>query len=453
FIFIIFPPIIDSMISTLYFNGVDFMSYYLFDSPQGLLESYLTFFGDKPRDGITYGTRAMIAVALASLGLLTYINTKKISRSLLIIFVAYTIFFLLSALPSLITYAVHDNHLSSNAINVASTIASPTKILGNQITNPISSINIKMSFVYMLLGIFITFFMFLKLYKMTFVRLVLNTRLIQTSYHIGLLIIGISLSTLFADAILFPSFFSVVAFFLLCFAVVFAWYSTVVFNDLFDKKIDSLSNPNRPLPKNLLSEKTYKQIGISLAILSIIIVLAVSPYAIFPLLAYHAISFLYNTPPIQLKKFPFIATFTASVASFSILMLGFITTSPEHSIESLPANITFLLIISFAISLPIKDLKDIIGDKADNIYTIPVIFGEKMARILIATNIFTSFALSIFLLGTKNLLFPALLSGALCFWILTGRKKDGFAFTANQSVALVFFITAIYALILAISLF
>lgn len=66
FLMIILPPILDWIISSLYFNDVPFRSYYLFDSVNGLRESFFTFFGDRPRDGITYGTRIMIGLTFIS---------------------------------------------------------------------------------------------------------------------------------------------------------------------------------------------------------------------------------------------------------------------------------------------------------------------------------------------------------------------------------------------------
>ncbi len=452
FIFILFPPIIDWIISTIYFDGTSFMSYYLFDSPSGLIQSFFTFFGDKPRDGITYGTRVMIFISIIFLTSLTFIKTRKLANTLFMLFISYTIFFVMSALPSIITIALSKNHLSINNSTVASLIASPTSILGHQLTSPISSINIKMSLIYLLISIIVTLFILFKKRRFIFLSLLKNIRPIQTLYHLGLLIIGIGIAIIFTNAIILPSFFTFIAFALLSIAIIMAWYSTVIFNDCVDQEIDKISNPDRPLIKKVISVSAYTQIGIFLMLLSIVITLAISPYATIALIFYHALSFLYNTPPLRLKRFPFIATFTAAIASFLIVAMGFITITKTHSLQEFPVHIAVLLIVSYTISLPIKDLKDMAGDRANDIYTIPVIFGEKLARTIIATGIFTSFMLSIFALGTKSILLPALLAGALSFWSLVGQRNNKFIFNPKQVIILVFMIVSLYAIILFLSL-
>ncbi|XLQ20579.1 MAG: UbiA family prenyltransferase [Candidatus Moraniibacteriota bacterium] len=450
---IIIPPIIDSIISTLYFDGIHFKSYYLFDSIQGLSQSFITFFGDKPRDGITYGTRVMIFLSLLLLTFITYVNTKKIYLSILMLIIAYTLFFLLSSMPSLITFMTVPEHLTATRADVAGLIASPTTIFGNQITNLLSAINIKMSLVYLLLSILITITILFFTYKKTTISLVKNIRPIQTLYHLGLLLIGIGLAIIFADSVLYYSFFNLLAFVLLCIAIIFAWYSTVIFNDCVDQKIDAISNQNRPLIQKTIALSDYKKIGLILMFLSIIMIAAINPYASLLIIAYHALSYLYNMPPLRLKRFPIIATLLAAIASFFIVAVGFVTVSPEHSLTGFPPYIAILLIISYTISLPIKDLKDIAGDKANNVYTLPVLFGEKTGRTIIGMSIFFSFMLSIFTLGTKSILLPAILSGALCFWTLVGQKNNKFIFTPKQTLSLVFVIVSIYGMILVFTLF
>ncbi|PID52259.1 MAG: hypothetical protein CR972_03170 [Candidatus Moraniibacteriota bacterium] len=452
FTFIIFPPIFDWLISITFFNGANFMSYYLFDSINGLEKSFFTFFGDRPHDGITYGTRIMIACALFSLTLITWFKTKSLFRTISIIFIAYVIFFILSAFPSIITILFTNEHFTITRSSVAGFIASPTKILGNQIINPINAINIKMSFIYMGLVIITALSIIYKTRKSQMLSLLKNIRPIQTLYHIGLLFIGMGIAIMFNHAIILPSIFTITALFILCFAIIIAWYATVIFNDIVDQDIDKISNSHRPLIQKTIDEDSYKNIGIFLTILSITLIAMINPHASTLLIAYHAISYLYNTPPLRLKRFPLIATLLAAIASFFIVSIGFIIITPEHSLTGFPPHIVILLIIAYTISLPIKDIKDIAGDKKNNIYTIPVLCGEKVGRLVIAIGIFSSFILSIFALNNFALFFPALLAGSLCFWVLTGQKKEQFVFTPLFTIGIVFFIVSIYGLILALSL-
>lgn len=64
FLIILTPPIID----TIVFHGSTFWSFYKFDSLSGLAWRFLTFFGDRPDVGITYGVRAEVAFVTIGLG-------------------------------------------------------------------------------------------------------------------------------------------------------------------------------------------------------------------------------------------------------------------------------------------------------------------------------------------------------------------------------------------------
>jgi len=453
FLIILFPPILDWLISMKFFGGNEFLDYYLFDNLKGLGHSFITFFGDRPRDGVTYGTRIFVFCIILSFTTVTWLTTKNILRTLLMTFSTYTVSFIAGSFPSLIAYIVLPQHFRVTRGEIAGFVTSPTTILENQITSPIDALNIKMSLVYLLILIFVALFIAYKYKRDVFISLIKNIRPVQTFYHVGLLCVGFYIAIIFDNAIILPTFFTIIAFILLCIAIIFAWYSTVIFNDCVDQEIDVISNPTRPLIQKTISLQSYKNLGFLFLALSILITAFISETTIVLLFAYHALSFVYNTKPLRLKKFPLVASFIAAIASFFIVLIGFMTISPDHSITNFPPLIATLLIVSYTISLPIKDLKDMAGDRANNIYTLPVLFGEKISRIIIAVSIFISFMLSIFTLGTKSLLLPALLAGTLSFWTLTSQKNKKFIFNSKQVLLIVFLIVSIYSIILAASLF
>ena len=452
FLLILLPPLVDWIISVKFFNGNEFLDYYLFDNLKGLTHSFITFFGNRPRDGITYGTRTFILFLISFLTILTWSTTKNILRAVSMLFSIYVVAFIASSFPSLIAYVILPQHFAVTKSAIAGFVVSPTTILGNQIANPLDALNIKMSLVYLLMLVSIVLFISYKYNRTIFISLLKNIRPVQTFYHIGLLIVGMYIAIIFDNAIILPNFFTTIAFILLCIAIIFAWYSTVIFNDCVDQKIDIISNKSRPLIQGTIDIESYKKLGILFFILSLFITILISKTAIVLLLAYHALSFIYNTKPLRLKKVPVISSFIAAIASFFIVLIGFITISPDHSINNFPHNITILLIISYTISLPIKDLKDVDGDKKNNIYTLPVLFGIKTSRIIIAVSIFFSFMLSIFTLGTNSLLLPALLAGTLSFWTLVGQRKRKFIFNSKRVLFIIFLIVSLYSVALAFSI-
>jgi chlorophyll synthase len=189
-------------------------------------------------------------------------------------------------------------------------------------------------------------------------------------------------------------------------------------NDIYDQKIDRISNSKRPLITKKFNPGEYRAIGIVSFLLSIFFASIVSFKIALFLIAYQGIAWAYSAPPLRLKKFAVLSTLASSVALLMILFCGFVLTDPNQSLQSLSKNIIWLLLIALTISLPIKDLKDIKGDKKDRIYTIPVLLGEYWGKTIIASSIFMSFILSAIFLNEFRLFWWAMLFGGLSFWTI-----------------------------------
>jgi 4-hydroxybenzoate polyprenyltransferase len=382
----------------------------------------------------------------------TYFSTKKISRTIFAFLMTYTAFFIMSSAPSLIVYAIDSSHLQANAAIVASKIASPTSFLNNEITQIFNAINIKMTLIYTVAFVTLLLALAHTFYRTISISLWRNIRPIQSLYHIGLLVVGMSVAVTFRHTFIPIHFFSILAFFILCCGIIAAWYSTVIFNDIIDIDIDRISNPQRPLITQVIDVETYRDIGYLLFVISLIFVAMINAPAATILMGYHAISFLYNTPPLRLKRFPLIATLLAAIASFFIVVIGYVTVTSSHSLAGFPPQIAILLIIAYTVSLPIKDLKDIAGDAQNHVYTIPVLCGEKYGRLIIGIGVFGSFILSVITLNNWALFWPALCAGSLCFWSIVGHNTKGFVFGPHAVLRVVFVIVVIYGAILGSSL-
>ena len=140
------------------------------------------------------------------------------------------------------------------------------------------------------------------------------------------------------------------------------------------------------------------------------------------LVIYQILAWFYSAKPYRLKIFPGIATFISSFASMIVLFMGFILFSPDQNLTGFPWRIFWLLLISFTLCLPIKDFKDIAGDKADGVFTIPVIFGEEKGRLIVAVGCFISYMISVFFLNEMKLFWWALLFGGASYLIITNKK-------------------------------
>ena len=160
--------------------------------------------------------------------------------------------------------------------------------------------------------------------------------------------------------------------------------NSMIINDLFDLKIDLINNNNRPLVNKEISIKEAQCLYISTNILiSILSGLFFYEKHFYKFIyTINLILFLY-TP--YLKKILFIKNITcASVVSSTLVLTSkslllnniMIASQNTQHINLIAITSKFLFLSSLYIEL-LLDVKDIYGDKENNIVTIPNYFGVK----------------------------------------------------------------------------
>lgn len=448
FLVILLPPVIDFWIS----GGSGFWSFYSFDSLSGLAHRYITFFGDRPDFGITYGVRAEVAIVTLFLTLFVFIKTRKPFQSFLFALCSYTILFFLGTFPSWVSYAVlgHSSGITTlRDMDIAGLFLSPTHLFFQSSPGLQLALSLKMGLVYasllpFLIGI-VLFFSWNHLFRALF----RNARWPQVIYHGGLFAIGIGLGFLISGAKLSFSFFETLAVWASLIATIAAWMASVVVNDLFDEAIDRETNPDRPLPTGNIPRKQYQAIGITLFIFSLFLSAIPNFLGAFFLLAYQAIAWIYSAPPFRLKRFPIIATAASAVASFLILLVGFSLSAKPESLSAIPVSMIILLLLAYTLALPLKDFKDIEGDKKAGVWTIPVLFGVFRAKLIIGSGIFLSFLASVFFLKSTTLFIPSLLAGSASFWMILSMRERRGAIHARNIFWWILGLTAFYGLYVA----
>ncbi len=418
FLVILSPPIIDFLIS----NGKGLWSFYIFDGLPGLFSRYFTFFGDRPDMGITYGVRVEVALVTLLFGLYVFLKTKKIHQAFLASLSAYTILFVLGTFPSwaaILIEGISTGRWFLRAPDVAAVFLSPLSLFSHPLADPRSILNAKMSLVYAaLIPIFLFIWLPLR-EKSLFMALYRNARLPQAFYHAGLLGLGVGLAVIFANAPISFGIFDTLAMLSLLIAVISAWLASVVVNDFFDTAIDRETNPTRPLPSNAIVRSLYAGIGAGFFATSLIFSALVSFKCSLLLLLYQALAWGYSAPPFRLKRFPLVASFASAVASVLVLVLGFTATAPDGTLHALPSSFVTLFLFAYTVAIPLKDFKDIAGDRHDGVWTLPALFGTERAKLFIGSGIFFSYLTSVFVFHATALFFPALVFGGASFWIVS----------------------------------
>jgi 4-hydroxybenzoate polyprenyltransferase len=255
-----------------------------------------------------------------------------------------------------------------------------------------------------------------------FWSVVRNVRWVQIMIHAGLILTGAGLGAFYFPQNMTINIFSFFAIANLILAAVFAWLASVFLNDQIDLEIDQMTNKQRPLAMGQVLGEDYRQLFWICFVFSLILAITVGIKFFLIVLIYQIIGWVYSAWPLRLKRFPLVAGFLSALALTLLFSSGFILLADGQNIARLPHQVFWLLIVAFLVSLPIKDLKDIEGDKKDEVWTIPVLLGETWARFAIGLGIFISYALSVVWLNAKVLFLPAMVLGALSFWILQNKK-------------------------------
>ena len=421
FFIVIFPPILDKILC-----GVQrCWSFYAFDSLFGLSKRFLTFFGQDPYVGITYGVRVEVALAVIFLTFYIFLKTRNVLKSLIGGAISYVILFILGSFPSWLTFlflAPAKKFTAVEGFDVAGIFLSPVRYFSIESGDILNALNVKMNLIYAFLIVLFLILFFLINFRDKFWAIVKNVRWIQISIHAGLILFGAGLGAFYFPNNLTINIFSFFALVNLILAAVFAWLASVFLNDQVDLEADKITNLKRPLITGIITKEEYMNFFWACFPLSLILALTVGVKFFLIIFVYQVIGWVYSCPPFRLKRFPIVASFLSALALTLLFSSGFILLADNQEITALPAKVFWLLVIAFVISLPIKDLKDIEGDRKNNIWTIPVILGEAWARFVIGLGIFVSYALSVVWLNAKILFIPAMILGALSFWILETKK-------------------------------
>ncbi|MEI8104058.1 MAG: UbiA family prenyltransferase [Candidatus Moraniibacteriota bacterium] len=423
FVGILIPPIVDFFV----FQGQSVKSFYIFDGLTHLIGRYLTFFGDRPDFGITAGVRVEVALfTLLSAGYVWW-KTHNRNRSLAAAIGAYTIFFFLGTLPSWITLLFlgwQKGFLAITGVDVAGFFLTPEQLFLLPFPDFLATLSVKMALFYAVFLAFLGGIGSWKFFPREWWSMVRNARFPQLFYHSGLVCVGMALALVFNKSSLEVTFFTGLAFIVIQMAVWMAWLTSVVVNDCFDIKIDQQTNSSRPLPHNIFTLTTYRALGGIFFVLSLVFAMIVSLKIGILLLIYQVFAWIYSAEPLRLKRFPIIGTFVSSVASWLLVVMGFLLISPDTHLERFPFVLQWFFFLAFTLVLPIKDLKDIAGDRANNVWTIPVLLGEQRARIFIGVSIWLMYGLSISVFRESRLLIPAFLCGWFSYEAMQRAKNS-----------------------------
>nr|WP_315199657.1 geranylgeranylglycerol-phosphate geranylgeranyltransferase [uncultured Flavobacterium sp.] len=162
--------------------------------------------------------------------------------------------------------------------------------------------------------------------------------------------------------------------------------SGYIINSFYDSKKDLINRPNKSQLDRLVSQKTKLQVYFSLNLFVALIAFFLSFRAVLFYSAYIFLIWFYSH---KIKRYPLIgnlmAAFLAILPFFGILLYYYLK-MPLYEIESNSGKLAVILshgaflFLLLLVREMIKDLENLKGDFANDYKTIPIIYGEKIAK-------------------------------------------------------------------------
>ena len=161
-------------------------------------------------------------------------------------------------------------------------------------------------------------------------------------------------------------------------------------NDYFDRDLDEINEPWRPIPGGEISLRNATILIAVWSLLSVVV-----GYLIHPLIALYVVigiinAHLYSANPIKLKKRLWAGNIIVAVSYLVIPWIaGEIAYNPEFTLQSLSPSLVVaaLFTISSTGTMTINDFKSVDGDRQIGVRTLPVAFGDRNAAIIAAVLI------------------------------------------------------------------
>lgn len=163
-------------------------------------------------------------------------------------------------------------------------------------------------------------------------------------------------------------------------------------NQICDLAIDRINKPDRPLPAGRLSVRAAGVFSGALFALALGLSAVLDWDVLIVVVAGAAAVAAYSMPPVRTKRFPMLSNLTIALARGLLLpVAGWAAIWRVDRVEAwYLGGITFLFILGAAST---KDFRDVAGDRAGGVVTLPIRYGARRAAQIVAPFLVVPFAL------------------------------------------------------------
>ncbi len=348
--------------------------------------------------GISTGIRVEVLVMLFACAIYFYLKNCSLLRSFFFIWAIYTWLFIFACTPIIASVVVEAFNYSYHDF------FKPTLVMH-----------------FLLFTLFFMFFPVTYLMdKKVFIALMKDMRLARIAYYELSLLFGVSIAFSIQNANIATVLHNhpdiIINVICLMMAVFFALMFCLMINNIYDLKIDAVSNPSRPLVAGSISPSLYNVIAYSLVGIALFYASAVSSRAIFMIALIMSSYYIYSATPLRLKRVLILSKLVISLNSVALIVLGF--TTVQLGMLGFPKSLLWVYFLGVTLVANCIDLKDVAGDKADGVITLPILLGDKITKRIIGVAGFALY-LSLYLTFNNMMLLPGLvLIGGLFFYLI-----------------------------------
>ncbi|RSK41919.1 geranylgeranylglycerol-phosphate geranylgeranyltransferase [Mangrovimonas spongiae] len=150
-----------------------------------------------------------------------------------------------------------------------------------------------------------------------------------------------------------------------------------IINNFYDSEKDLINRPRKTMLDRLVSQNTKLSFYFVLNFLAVVLASYVSFRAVVFFSIYIFAIWFYSH---KLKKMPFIGNLTSAILTITPFFIIFVYYKNFEHVIFVHAMFLFLIISMRELT---KDLENLQGDLAQNYQTIPVVYGEKVSKIML----------------------------------------------------------------------
>ncbi len=153
-------------------------------------------------------------------------------------------------------------------------------------------------------------------------------------------------------------------------------------NDWFDREVDAINEPQRPIPSGRMPGRWGLYIAVLWTGLSLVVATALGPWGFAAAIAGLGLAWGYRAPPLRLKKNGWWGN---AACGFSYEGLAWVTGAAVMAGGAMPDSRSLLLALLYSIAahgiMTLNDFKSVEGDRLMGIGSLPVQLGVRLAAI------------------------------------------------------------------------